>query len=573
MRRLIWGAVAGLILAGAVVWAARAIEEARKPELATLLPDGALLYLEAKDFGSLVKDWNESDAMRTWLTSDNHEAFSRSRLFTRLSQAQQEFSAAAGIPTDSGLLAKVAGKESCLGLYSIGNLEFVYVTKLDQSDLESTPLWQTRGKFEQRTEGGAQFYIHRDADSKRTAAFAARDGWLVLGTREDLVANALDRLQGTKARSVSDEAWYMDAVKQASLPGDLRMVLNLAAIVPSPYFRSYWVQRNVTEMKQYNAAVSDLYRSAEGFREERILVRRQTQPIVTTTDTNPLTALAPEGASFFSVQTASDPDAVLKVLRDNFLDLKVQSVETVDEAPAPVTATDAGSAGQLDVRIDEAPVLEQQVDAYQSLRALLKQAQPSAVLKVYSTRAPEDGVFAPIGTAMVISATHVWDENSIHQSLSAALLPGLTAGRLGVDWKECQHAGIEYFALDGMASLYAAAKDHEFVLSNDADLLEQILARNKMPGITASKGGATYIAVFRHGQERPNYRALMARLDRVGHRGQRDEEVVQAGGEGPAFFSGNVASLSRAFSKVAEEKMEEKDQGDKVTQTVTYRWK
>jgi hypothetical protein len=123
-----------------------------------------------------------------------------------------------------------------------------------------------------------------------------------------------------------------------------------------------------------------------------------------------------------------------------------------------------------------------------------------------------------------------------------------------------------------MASLYAAVKDRQFVLSNDADLLEQILARKEVPGSTASQG-ATYTAVFRHAQERPNYRALMARLDRVGHRGQADEEVIQAGGEGLAFFSGNVASLSRTFSKVAQEKLEEKDHGDKVTQTVTYRWK
>jgi hypothetical protein len=39
------------------------------------------------------------------------------------------------------------------------------------------------------------------------------------------------------------------------------MTLNLAAIVRSPYFRSYWVQQNITEMKQYTAALSDLYRT------------------------------------------------------------------------------------------------------------------------------------------------------------------------------------------------------------------------------------------------------------------------------------------------------------------------
>ena len=51
-----------------------------------------------------------------------------------------------------------------------------------------------------------------------------------------------------------------------------------------------------------------------------------------------------------------------------------------------------------------APVAVKQADAFQPLRALLAAQQPDALLEVYSTRAPKDGVFVSLQTAMVVSA-------------------------------------------------------------------------------------------------------------------------------------------------------------------------
>ena len=163
MKRRLWGAAILVTLGCGAVFGFNALEQAlkAKPELPALLPEGALLSIEARDFSSLLRDWDTSEEKRAWLTSDNYSAFSNSRLFGRLSQAQSEFSAAAGLPTDTDLLNRVAGRESCLGLYDIGNLEFVYVTRLEQQRIENTPLWQIRGKFEQRTEAGTTFYVPR----------------------------------------------------------------------------------------------------------------------------------------------------------------------------------------------------------------------------------------------------------------------------------------------------------------------------------------------------------------------------------------------------------------------------
>src|SRR5207249_2978976 len=68
----------------------------RQPDIASLLPAGATLVLEAKDLSSLVGDWNGSAEKAKWLASDNYRAFSHSRLFLRLGEAYEEFGTAAG---------------------------------------------------------------------------------------------------------------------------------------------------------------------------------------------------------------------------------------------------------------------------------------------------------------------------------------------------------------------------------------------------------------------------------------------------------------------------------------------
>ena len=580
MKRHLWISVGVLLLGCTVVFAVGALEQALKlqPELPSLLPEGALLFIEARDFGSLLHDWNTSEEKRDWLASGNHAAFSTSRLFTRLSQAQSEFSAAAGLPTDANLLETVAGKQSCLGLYDIGNLEFVYVTRLDQQQVESTPLWQTRSKFEQRSEAGSPFYVHTDAASSRTAAFAASNGWLILGTREDLVAGVLDRLAGASSHNLASEGWFAEAVKQApSERGDLRMVLNLEKIAPSPYFRSYWVQQNITEMKQYASAVSDLYRTSQTYREERVLLRRAGASAVKQGDLRSLAALAPEEAAFYAAQASPVPESVLDTLRENLLEPRPESAAaSYATAPAAAAAENAGSAAQLDVRIAQAPAVGKQADAYAPLRALLAAQPPDASLEVFSTRASREAVFVSLQTAVALSSPQNWDEDAVRGALTSALPSGLTAGKLGVRWQKRSSAAGEYQALDGAVPLYLAVNGRHLLLANDSLLLERILermlARRQNAAPADENGSLTYAALFHHTQEQGNFRRLMAQLDLAGHRGASDRREAADDGQAPAFFSGNVASFSRVFSTVESEQVEERDLGAKVTQTVTYQW-
>jgi hypothetical protein len=107
------------------------------------------------------------------------------------------------------------------------------------------------------------------------------------------------------------------------------------------------------------------------------------------------------------------------------------------------------------------------------------------------------------------------------------------------------------------------------LLASDSSLLEGMLARR---AAAAPGAGVTYSAGFQHAAERDNFVALTSLLDRIGNRGRSDGQSTGSDGDAPAFFSGNIASLSRVFAQVSEERIDETDLGDHVTQTVTYQW-
>lgn len=129
-------------------WTAHRAAASSPQPLSKFVPSGPLLYMEAKDFSSLLSDWNSSPQKQQWMQSDNYEVFSRSRLFLRLKGASDQFAAAAGLPPDMDFLTQVSGEHSVFALYDIGNLQFLYITYLPSAKAMESTLWQTREKFE-----------------------------------------------------------------------------------------------------------------------------------------------------------------------------------------------------------------------------------------------------------------------------------------------------------------------------------------------------------------------------------------------------------------------------------------
>src|SRR5205085_2268309 len=162
----------GIVLATVGALLQSAAQAPRQSDTAALLPGGATLVLQAKDFGSIVSDWNTSAEKAKWLASRDYQAFSRSRLFLRLVEVSGEFASAAGVPPNMALVADVAGGRSALALYDIGKLEFLYVTRLPAARAVENALWRTRGSYQPREAAGTPFYVHVDPESTRVVAFA-----------------------------------------------------------------------------------------------------------------------------------------------------------------------------------------------------------------------------------------------------------------------------------------------------------------------------------------------------------------------------------------------------------------
>jgi hypothetical protein len=537
------------------------------------MPSGAELYIEAKDFSGLLADWNASPAKRGWLAGDNFEVFSRSTLFLRLADAQREFTAAANVPPDALFLSQAAGRESALALYDVGKLEFLYISRVPSASAMESALWQARAKFEPRSAAGTPFFVHTDADSGRVVAFAVSGDYLLIATREDLLASSLALMAGSAdaGAKLTADPWYASAVSAGGEHGDLRMVLDMSKISRDPHFRSYWIQRNVKEMREYSAAISDLYRSANSYREERVLLENpeaaasaatnasttQSAPSALPASTAVTAPNAPAAAPALAVPSAESAQAVASLLglvpRDAavyravadpsaeqslaLLQTKILAPSTTAAPPASKIAPGValsggtvGSAADLETRIDQAPVVHAVVeDGLIALRRSLDTAHIQAALSLDSTRLDPASSFVEIHSAVILAAASVWDEAALRDALARTIAQSITTQGLGVSWRAAGQAPASYFELDGLAPLRFAVRGKILILSEDAPTIAAVLGRfensarhtgESNPAILsadATPGSASaplaYAAGFRHALARPDFVRLTSVLD------------------------------------------------------------
>lgn len=537
------------------------------PLLSKYVPAGPLVYLEAKDFSTLLSDWTSSPQKKQWLTSDNYEVFSRSRLFLRLKSASDQFAAAAGLPPDMNFLSQVAGKRSVFALYDIGNLQFLYITYLPSAKSVQTTLWQTRSNFEPRSAGGVNFYLRRDPQSQREVAFAVSGDYLLLSTREDLMAGALQLMAGKQDRTVEGEQWWAQATAAAGQAGDLRMVLNLEELVPNGYFRTYWVQQNITDLKQYSASVSDLFRSSKQYREERVLIRKEEPKQASSSDGVAAAAevvrLVPGDAGVYEAEASPTSDTSFALLETKLLAPHLGPAPPPQVAPqVQLTSGEQGSGSDLEMRIDLAPAegraAQQSVSA---LKELLDKTPLLASLQVQSTTPDQAGVFVRIHSAVVLVAGTEWNQDAVHSALTDFVRPGLTASQLGVGWQ--QKSGCQ--ELEGLWPLVASVRGKYLLVSDDPALAEAILANFSRK---SDRKPADLLAGFNHQQERANFARFSNVVDRP------NATIVNAEnrrGE-PQFFSNNMASFSSTLAAVSGEKIEVRSEGNNERQTVIYEW-
>jgi hypothetical protein len=542
--------------------------------LAGIMPAGALLYLESPDFATLVRDWNGSSEKKAWLESDDFKVFSRSRLFLRLKEAQQEFASAAGIPPDMSLVESVAGGEAALALYDIGNLKFLYIARMPSSRALDNALWRAREKFEPRKAADIAYYLRSEPTKNRVVAFATTEDYLLLATGEDLMAGALAAIAGKTISTVKGEKWFADATAAAGERGDLRMVMNIGALVKSPHFRSYWVQRNVSELRQYTAEVVDVHRSSGEIREDRVLLRSAPgggnveKPKKDESVLADLLRLVPGQVGLYRAWSGPSVDDILGLLERKVLSPHLGPGAPAAQAPVVVlTGGQVGSESELETRIDVPPLASAGGNFGPAvLKDLLEAGKPRGALQLASTRPVPGSVFVGTESAIVLEAAGDWNGEEVRTALLSEVEGLWTTSRLGVHWVENKSGDATYYQLDGLARLAMAARGHTLIIANAGELVVEVLKRVSNPPV---KSAGVYAAGFRHNPERENLLS-MVRLIEVPLAQQFGAGRGPQGHE-PLFFSENLASLSESLARVQEESILVRDLGPSVSQTVIYR--
>jgi hypothetical protein len=345
----------------------------------------------------------------------------------------------------------------------------------------------------------------------------------------------------------------------------------MQALVRSPHFRSYWIQRNVSEFKPYEAEIADLQRSTNEFREDRVLLRETAAPSASLgakgDRLGDILRFVPELSGLYRAWTNPPAGQVLDLLKQKVLSPHGGKGPATRLAPqVSLGSGAAGGEGDFETQIDVAPpVTTGGTVQTEALKKLFQDFPPTSALQIESTRTAGGGVLVGTESAVVLSAATDWDGAAARAALQSAVEPMWTTRGLGVQWNRHAQDGRTYFELNGLDSLSVVADGRFLIIATRPQVLLSVLARSSAPAVS---GAGTYAAGFRHAQEREQLIKLLGFVETPA--ASRLAAFSTVRGHAPLFFSENLASLSGALARVESESIVVNDMGPRVTQTIRY---
>ncbi|HEU0004874.1 MAG TPA: hypothetical protein VFS12_02680, partial [Terriglobia bacterium] len=536
-----WLLVPLIVAVSWVLFALPMLQTASDIDIATLLPPGAMIYLESQDFLGQLQRWSDSGVKQRWLASANFSEFEKSRLYLRLKDRLQEFNSLAGLSTDLPLVRSLAGKQAGLGLYSVRDLEFVFATKIPSGSFEQGPFFQQRTRYEQRSaEGGAYF---ARSGPNGAIAFAIRGGYFFLATRESLLRTVLHNFSVAASRErLNAEPLFQESQTALARSGDVWMYLNMGLVQDSRYFRNEWLYKNLEETARYRAGVVRLAMQSGQYREERQFLLEEGAAGPAAIDPALLQGL-PDNLELVRAEAAT-PKVVALVLHETLLNLLRRRDQTLSltrrEDPyetAPLLKTDNRYFLQID---EPAPAAENLKESQQremqqmlsELEAELQTLGSTALVQCRSTQLDAGGYVRTQHGFVLKGGANLDRLKQVIQRQYNWLYHG---GR-PASWTREGSTEV----LGSLSQVALETKGSLFAVGNSATFVRSLL--NSAASARDSSRAVHYYARLDLRHLRPHYEALFQWLDY--------EAVPSHPGAPPPYFSANLGGLLGALQPV-----------------------
>jgi hypothetical protein len=253
--------------------------------LAGLMPKGAMVYLQVRDLGTLMKTWQASPTHEAFYNSASFKNFEKSNIYLKFQDRKKDFETALGFGMDEARLAELAGGASAVALYDIGNVELVFVTEVGREKAIATALFKNTPQFQERSANGTPYYVREvTTDGGRLNqqfCFAYDNGKLIVTTKEGLMIRALANSKANNTDAVLADVLDLAGKARGFAARDVTLWLDQAKLNQSRHFKSYWIYGNVGEKSRNSLAkiesgLLDLRFAAEGLNEQRWFKMKQT---------------------------------------------------------------------------------------------------------------------------------------------------------------------------------------------------------------------------------------------------------------------------------------------------------
>ena len=583
-------------------------------KFASVMPRGAIVYVQAADLSALMKTWLASPVRNRFYDSPSFKAFQKSHVYLKVQDRIKDFETAIGIGIDEKRLAELAGRASAVSVYDISKLELVFVTEIPRPRAIVSSLFKQAPQFSERSADGTSYYV-RDVttDGGRLSqqfCFAYAEGKLFVTTTEGLMIRALANAKSASGDSMSTAVLGLAEQAKGFNSHDITMWLDQAQLNQNRYFDNYWIHHNSDEqLAKIESALVDLRNTREGLIEQRWFKIGSGSSTSATAETISADQLAmfmrytPASAQLVRDYPAVGMEAlstsIESTLFGNLPDASWAPTEPPDRTRSNRSADDEhnrverysrlDSRFDMDVDDEQAPKRGPAVDDQQmsqknaerkpahefanKIGPILTAATTSHCLLERSKLDAgkpfvrfERAIVAQLKSDSVVNREAL--EAAVVEELRARFVIAGTQPRL--QWQDDGPVRFVAQSLLEQSAAYSVAGNY-LVLASSKEFANDILqaAKSANQVVERAEAPADFFAVIRVTEAKVAFDTLMSKLDGKGER--KSNRNKEEGEEEIKFFSENLSSLIAA-TMIREVRLTRQSAGSIATERVVYLW-